>query len=485
MMKKIVFYSIFSALLLTTCISNTFAPETQAYVTVLQNQSPANNLLRVAVEKDNSGKSVNVYLFTTNQNVSITQKKINGTTVEAYLDNTLVSTTERVNTSPVEELLERVSYAPVVGASTQSGAKVKLVTTKPDVKVNFIVRGIQGASPIAVSNTKEAGKPQVKSPQAMVVLSTGKNSASDDAPQFIAQASPPDVSGLPELPTGKGSTKKEKLRVSPQTSLGNGESVSESEDTSVVVGESVAIDDSGQESQSPAPAPATSDIDSKIPIPVAKVLAILSGLVLVVIFGVALVLYRRMRKQRAKQLNQPHLQPQGLSPTTELEAQTYGMEPISTDTLQEEPTIQREDYIEGMQPIVMEDASEEMPEEEPANIENETGAYEEADSIPGFAGDVVEEVEVIDKFDISSEQMLILVRYEDTLTLVSSVNEEVEVIATLEAKMFKYVQEQLKLVVTKQMSIQNKDIYLVSIAHWRCVVASMPNRLALYADVKN
>lgn len=441
---------------------NLFLPaECVAFAATLQDfqMQESNQLLRVAFEPSQYNNEVNVYLYTSSSNPVVKERKPEDKSYTIELLDTLIATTNNINLQKVSNLVSGVKIVPFINTNSpkQTGMTRVIIDTKvPGVKFNVIVKSINlpGQSLDKVSSKiYYPPKDEVNQPQNMALFTPLDEKTIAQLPpedankKFLAQ----NPSTIPEVPTSES----ERLRISPPAGttppLIDNSTVQNLPDVSTPATAGANTTTPAQEGEAPQPEPniPAGGVDTVLPPQLSKWLTVGCGFVIALLLTVAYIVVREMGKQRksSKKKAGASLPPPVVGFGEELE----GMEPVDEVKIRE------------------------LPESSSSNVQEDRVMT----SAP--FGEEVEEVNLIDSYDISNNKSIYLVDVTENIALIGLVNEEVIVLNTFQPH--EIDPRNVRINISKEGTIVGKDIYHLKIGKWEAVLSSEGDHLSIHSNL--
>lgn len=456
-----------------------------------------NQLLRVSLEPGYSSNEVNVYLYTTNSTPVLNERYLTKDIYAIELLNTTIATTNNINISSVKDKVGSVKIVPFINTSKplKTGlARIILKTKSPKTKYNIIVKPIE----IKVDNKKEVTTqvyypPEKEShqPQSMAFFEPPDNKMLAQLPEETLIAQDPDE--IPEIDINED----DKLTVSPKNEpppVFEEDSVNNLPDIGSPVTSPTPVPDQAQDlpgetapttpaqgSQNPPPEPTVDQKPVSVwPKDIAKIVqCVCLPIVILLGFTICVLILKVIRGGKQKQAFDSIKGMQG-QPGSGEGPPVEGFEPIE-EGVEPEPQEMQNYSPDEPQPLPADIASKLSNEDEASIIpEAAPAGMSEEVAVDPFAEDV-EEVILIDSFDISDTKSLYLVEAIGSIALMGVIGEEVMVLNKFQAHELPSGPQ--KMIVSKEGTIIGKEIYHVKINGWEGVVASENNHLTLHTDL--
>lgn len=468
--KKFLKLLFFGALLIS--LNNSLPSECWGYATTLQemSQQDATQLLRVSLEPAENRDTVNVYLYTSDKYPVIKEKNNSTSAHIIELYDTGISTTNNINTQRVSSLVSNVKIVPYINTSNPGSVNMTRVIIKPKVpgvKYNVFVKTLKtsGQAKNKIS-AKVYYPPKLNNnlPQSMAIFSP----LDDDLlaqlppekasnPGSVPTAPPIDTTNnAPVVPTDS------KLKVNPPQTLSapvapqNVQNLPEISGTPVGTqtvppnlspsvppsnAATTALEEPTQGVEAPQPPPKNTQetIKTSLSQPVALALMVLSGLFLLIAMFVVFMIFKKLRdKKKQKAIN--------LAVEQENTSIPAGFEELDTSTVS-------------------------------VGSSSGTDYSIKTTTINGTLIDEVEEVVVLDGFVISETKSVFLVKFMDSISLVSSVDNEVTVLYNFAS--YEVSDKNLEIKITEKYKVTGKEMIEISIGDWKAVLASENNHVSL------
>lgn len=413
-------------------------------------QGSTNQLLRVSFEPSSGLNAVNVYLYTSESDPSIQEKNYNNNSYVIDLNNTMVATTNNINLQKVADIISNVKITPFINTSNpeSSGMTRIVIDTKiPDVKFNLIVKPVKVNKNNTANVTAKIYYPksdQPTEPQNMAFFTPLDEKTTSKIPKekILEDIRPDDYSYISQLPVNEDS----KLKVSPPieaitpgSNLTNTQNLPEMPSS---ITPPNTEDGANQEGQSPQPPPQnTGSIQTVWPKDLSKTVGLILGPIIAFLILILLIIVKKLKKKPKMQKHQ-------------------GSDPYINAG--DQPN------IEGLEPI------KDINLEEPSKNGN---------GYSPFNSDV-DEVHVIDSAEIDDKKALYLIKFEENLSLIGAVDDDVTVLNNFAPhELIESPEIPLNISVSKEGVIVGKEIYLIKISNWQGVVTAEDDVLSFHSNL--
>lgn len=429
-----------SFLIVIICVMFGLTKPAYSFTTNFQDSkiTGSNQLLRVSVEPTPTKDNFNIYLYTSSSNPMIQQKYSSEKTFLIDLNNTTIATTNNIKLDKISDTISGVRLVPYINTnnpSSSSSARIIIESKESNTVYNIIVKPVKllNSTNTDLKMAKIMYPPQTDTikPQSMAFFTPIDKTTTNKMPKESLSMKNYSrlLVQLPEVPD-------DKLKVTPPNSY-DSSFPEKLPDVSKSVTPVVAEDSHrGTESPQPPPKAASDGVKTIIPKQIAQILTCVFGIILIVIIVFIVFILKTLKKSRGK-----------------------NAQPVKTS---DTPGIQL-DNMQYQQPV------------------KDTPIATQENLSPDPFVDDVEEIEVIDCAELPMEKMLYLIKCNNNLALVGSVNEDVTIINTFTPDSFTL--ESLNIEVTKEGNALGKEIYSVKVQNWHGIVYFENNTFTLHTNI--